>query len=274
MKQLIRHILREHTKTILERDDLLLNKVKNDFVMYPDERGLFIAIKKSAEKNGYTCEQGNTTVLNGAEIDIWIPEIEVGFEYQGDDHYRFVSKLRTDTNKRKIAKKRGILIINCPFYFGWDNDYFTEQADNRIKFDLPNAPFGFITTQDAFPSSFSYQGIERFVDEVDSLPKKLQKQIITSLMNRQNERYYYDINDDIPNWNSAETYEKDMVVIYDEDYYIARRKTNSNPLNLGSDWGAYLFPERKNRGIYDVIPKNIEDWYLEKLHQFFGYELK
>jgi hypothetical protein len=274
MKQLIRYILREHTKKLLEMDDLLFNKIKNDFVMYPDEKTLFLAIKKSAENNGYTCEQGNTRVLNGAEIDIWIPEIEVGFEYQGDDHYRYVSKLTTDVNKRKIAKKRGIIIINYPFYFGWDNQYFDFLAEKRMKFDLPNSPFGFISTQDAFPSSFSYQGIERFINEVDSLPEKLQKQIIISLMNRQNERYYYDINDDIPNWNSEESYDKDMVVRHEEDYYIARRKTNSNPQNPNSDWGIYLFPERKTRGIYDIIPKNMEDWYLEKLYHFFGYELK
>lgn len=274
MRKLIKQILREHIRLVSEKEDLLLSKVKNDFVMYPDENVLFKLLKKNAENNGYTCEQGNKTVLNGSEIDIWIPEVKVGFEYQGDDHYRYISKIRTDLNKRKMAEKKGIILINYPFYFGWDNEYFNEEVENRIIFDLPESPFGFITTQDAFPSSFSQQGVERFENEVDSLPKRLQKEIITSLLNRQNERYYYDINDDIPTWNPEEDYEKDMVVSYDGDYYIARRRTNSNPSETNTDWGFYLFPERKHRGIYDVIPKNLEDWYLQKLYDFFGYELK
>ena len=246
-------------------------EIKKTLVLYPKEEDLYKVLKRSFENEGIEVETKNRDILNGAEIDIYIPEYKVGVEFQGDDHYKYVSKIISDKNKKKIAERKGIKLINLPYYFGWDNEYMNSLTDNRVNFNIPNSKFGFLESE-AFPSSFSEDGIERFISEVDELPIKLQKEILESLLDRQNERYSSDINDDFPEWNPNETYYKDMVVRVDDDFYIARRQTKTNPTDMNSDWGIYLYPDRKMRGIYDIIPKSLEDWYMSKLSELFGFK--
>lgn len=58
-------------------------------------------------------------VLNGFEIDIWIPSLKIGIEYNGPHHFYpiygndvFDRTKINDFTKRKIAKEKGITIVD------------------------------------------------------------------------------------------------------------------------------------------------------------------
>ena len=63
--------------------------------------------------------------LNRLEIDIWIPEMNIGIEYQGEQHYHPIEiwggevglkdlQIR-DSRKRKICKERGVRLIEIKY---------------------------------------------------------------------------------------------------------------------------------------------------------------
>lgn len=56
--------------------------------------------------------------LNGYELDIWIPKLKIGIEYNGPHHYKpvygndiFEKTIIADKNKQKIAAEKGIKIV-------------------------------------------------------------------------------------------------------------------------------------------------------------------
>ena len=71
--------------------------------------------------------------LDGLEIDCYIPDLKIGFEYNGKQHYEFVNifhrdekdlknQIKRDKEKNKIAKKRGIKLITIKY-----NEEITEK---------------------------------------------------------------------------------------------------------------------------------------------------
>ena len=74
---------------------------------------------------GEKVEKRNTTVLDGQEIDIYLPEKKIGFEYDGLRWHseKFGKDKWYHYNKRKKAKERGITLIHI------FEDEYTENKD-------------------------------------------------------------------------------------------------------------------------------------------------
>ena len=64
--------------------------------------------------------------LDGFEIDVYIPDLKLGFEYNGKQHYEFVNKFHhdesdldkqfnRDESKNRIAKEKGITLITIKY---------------------------------------------------------------------------------------------------------------------------------------------------------------
>lgn len=80
------------------------------------------------------------TVLNGLEIDCYLPELKLGFEYNGQQHYEwirefhkeekeFLEQKSRDIEKNLLASKRGIKLITIKY-----NEVLTEELiSNKIK---------------------------------------------------------------------------------------------------------------------------------------------
>jgi hypothetical protein len=77
--------------------------------------------------------------LEGLELDLWIPELNVGIEYQGEQHYKIVKhwggekgflerKLR-DKKKKELCKKLGYKLIE----FKFSEKLTTELVEKKIK---------------------------------------------------------------------------------------------------------------------------------------------
>ncbi len=76
--------------------------------------------------SGDNLERNNRTVLNGLEIDCYIPSLKLGFEYNGEQHYNhvkvfhktkedFESQKQRDIEKNKRAKEQGINLITIRY---------------------------------------------------------------------------------------------------------------------------------------------------------------
>jgi hypothetical protein len=59
------------------------------------------------------------------ELDIFLPKEQLGFEYQGENHYRDIYSMgflwqqrKRDQEKRDICKENGITLIEVPYW--WD----------------------------------------------------------------------------------------------------------------------------------------------------------
>ena len=63
--------------------------------------------------------------LEGLELDIWLPDLRVGIEYQGEQHYRVVEpwggkaglerRIANDKRKRKLCRSLGYDLIEIKF---------------------------------------------------------------------------------------------------------------------------------------------------------------
>ena len=85
-------------------------------------------------------KNNSRTELNGLEIDCYIPELKLGFEYNGLQHYKhveifhkttkeFEAQKQRDIEKNRIAKEKGIKLITIKY-----NEPLTEKFIlNKIK---------------------------------------------------------------------------------------------------------------------------------------------
>ena len=82
--------------------------------------------------------------LNGLEIDCYIPDLKIGFEYNGEQHYNFISAFHKDENdlikqkkrdilKNKLALERGIKLITIRY----DEELSEELIQNKLKDKQP-----------------------------------------------------------------------------------------------------------------------------------------
>ena len=87
-------------------------------------------------------EKHNRTILDGLEIDCYLPELKLGFEYNGQQHYEhvevfhrtkeeFEAQLARDKDKLERAKAKGIKIISIKY-----DELLTEE---NIKKRVENA---------------------------------------------------------------------------------------------------------------------------------------
>ena len=75
-------------------------------------------LRKILKDNGYKLKVNNRKILDGLEIDIWIPSINTGIEYNGIYHYKAIHGIKSlnkiqfkDRLKIIRAKKKGIILI-------------------------------------------------------------------------------------------------------------------------------------------------------------------
>jgi hypothetical protein len=100
-------------------------------------------------------------------------------EYDGDHHFRNSLQIKRDFEKDEPVKGLGFKVIRIPYWVQLTvqtlNHYFGISAEIVQGF-----PHGFITTV-IFPASFCELGVERLHNELESLPKKVKEEGITSL---------------------------------------------------------------------------------------------
>ena len=76
-----------------------------------------------------TFEQKNRAVLNGQEIDLYIPDKKIGIEFNGDFwHSSFYKEKNYHLNKSKLAKEKGIRLIHI-----WEHEWLEPKTQEKIK---------------------------------------------------------------------------------------------------------------------------------------------
>lgn len=78
--------------------------------------------------------------LEGLEIDVWIPELKLGIEYQGIQHYEVIDhwggenglkmRIKNDQKKKIICKSLGYKLIE----FRYDENLTEEKIRNRLEY--------------------------------------------------------------------------------------------------------------------------------------------
>lgn len=106
-------------------------------------------------------------------------------EYDGDEHYRNPLKIKTDKLKDQVALRLGYNVVRFPYWVQLDartlSHFFGLSASIIQDF-----PHGFITTK-LFPASFCELGIDRFIQEHDTLPSDVWEEVVRSLRERVSE---------------------------------------------------------------------------------------
>ena len=77
--------------------------------------------------------------LQGLELDVWIPELKMGIEYQGEQHYKAIKhwggdeglakRQSYDRRKRALCKQLGYTLIE----FGFDEELTEAAVQSRLK---------------------------------------------------------------------------------------------------------------------------------------------
>jgi len=103
-------------------------------------------------------------------------------EYDGDEHYRDTIKIKADRQKDALAAAHGMRLVRVPYWVQLDTimarHWFGLEAEIEQSF-----PHGFITTK-LFPAAFCEIGVERFRQELQSLPDSVRNAVIASLRDR------------------------------------------------------------------------------------------
>lgn len=78
---------------------------------------------------GLKAEKGNRTILNGQEIDLYLPESKIGIEFNGDFyHSSFYKEKNYHLDKSKLAKEKGIRLIHI-----WEHEWLNPQMQAKLK---------------------------------------------------------------------------------------------------------------------------------------------
>lgn len=77
--------------------------------------------------------------LQGLEIDIWVPELMLAVEYQGEQHYRAIKhwggerglseRVERDKRKKRLCKKEGYYLIE----FKYDESLTVEYVEKKLR---------------------------------------------------------------------------------------------------------------------------------------------
>lgn len=87
------------------------------------------------------------------ELDVYLPEERLAFEYQGEGHYRDIYSLGSrwrqkqhDQEKRDACQRHGITLVEVPFWWDFEKSSLAAtiqaQRDDVIREDFGGTPIG------------------------------------------------------------------------------------------------------------------------------------
>lgn len=101
-------------------------------------------------------------------------------EFDGYQHYTDALQIRRDEIKTKLANDNGFVLIRFPYWL----QLTTQTLKLFFNIDgevIQNYPHGFIDKKAVLSASFCELGIERFLDELKTLPSNIQEDVYISL---------------------------------------------------------------------------------------------
>lgn len=120
-------------ETLLSRyGDIAPNKAQFNCTQSEDERSIAKWIEAQI---GCKVELRNRTLLKGKEIDIYIPDYNIGIEYNGNYwHQQLLKDRKYHQNKSEAAKEAGVRLIHI-FEYEWKNPDMQYKIRNYL-FDI------------------------------------------------------------------------------------------------------------------------------------------
>ncbi len=112
----------------------------------------------------------NRKTLGGLEIDVYVPSLKIGFEFNGPQHYRFVkdfhknrkgfeAQKRRDAIKNKLCQAHGIYLLTI-----------TDQSEKKIKAQITSFLKEYHRLKDRTSSSLvNYESnakVEGFIQDI------------------------------------------------------------------------------------------------------------
>lgn len=132
--------------------------------------------------------------LDRFSLDIYFPEDQIAFEYDGPDHYDKVANHERDLRKNQLCLDKGIKLFRWPYYFQltkdvaryfFPNHYTDEKYQQAIKIVYGASKESEILAPGLHgskftPANFTSLGIKRFINDLSNAPISLRSQVIHS----------------------------------------------------------------------------------------------
>ena len=127
-------------------------------------------------------------------LDIYFPEDQIAFEYDGPDHYDKVANHERDLRKNQLCLSEGIRLVRWPYYFQLTKDvarylFPNHYTDNKYQ-EAIKIVYGASEESEILapglhgskftPANFTSLGIKRFINDLNSAPISLRSQVIHS----------------------------------------------------------------------------------------------
>jgi len=127
-------------------------------------------------------------------LDIYFPEDQIAFEYDGPDHYDKVANHERDLRKNQLCLSEGIRLVRWPYYFQLTKDvarylFPNHYTDNKYQ-EAISIVYGASEESQILapglhgskftPANFTSLGIKRFINDLNSAPVSLRSQVIHS----------------------------------------------------------------------------------------------
>lgn len=101
-------------------------------------------------------------------------------EFDGIQHYQQVGVIKRDRKKDNIYREMGYAIIRIPYFIQPSTEtlryYFNVEGETPLQY-----PHGFIIYDSMPPTNFCSLGLDRFIDEFNSFPEVIKKDVVKSL---------------------------------------------------------------------------------------------
>jgi len=157
--------------------------------------------------------------------------MNLAFEYDGPQHYTVIQKIESDKRKNELLKSEGIKLIRWPYYYMPTKDtckYIFKDNFSDQKFILMlESMFGTVSECDIsspgfhgtpnIPANFIWQGINKFINELEDGPVSILHQVRYSL------KLYVQAKANINSEIVIPTYHKKFMELYnqkDENSYL------------------------------------------------------
>jgi hypothetical protein len=94
-------------------------------------------------------------------------ELMLIVEFDGDRHYKEVSKIKSEKEKDVVYQSIGYKIVRIPYFIQLNRKVISKLFNVTIEDEIYEYPLGFISNNAPLPCDFSELGVKKFLNDLN-----------------------------------------------------------------------------------------------------------
>lgn len=154
-------------------------------MIYLTEVGLSLVLKEVFPSETFIHDKIVPLSNSKKRPDYFCDKLRLVVEFDGDQHYRSVKKIKSELIKDQIFQNIGYNVVRIPYFVQISSLIIDKLFNRRINYNQIY-PHGFIDKRVIMPCDFCELGIKKFERDLERF-NYIKKEIIQSLINKVDE---------------------------------------------------------------------------------------